>query len=162
MSTLSVIQDLNPSRCIYEWMSFATRWCVFFFLPLWNLNACKDQSQPSGGRGGAISRNPQTIHTAVPPLNCNSVAAFLTHAEVLWQSATRGQECSGVFFFPLSLPLFLPLFLSSSHAFSSAVCPSAPSEYRHTQMHTYTELHMNMNIDFLGDSLDVYTQLCAY
>lgn len=157
MSTLSVIQDLNPSRCIYEWMSFATRWCVFFFLPLWNLNACKDQSQPSGGRGGAISRNPQTIHTAVPPLNCNSVAAFLTHRGAL----TKCHQGAGVLrsvFFSLSLPLFL----SSSHAFSSAVCPSAPSEYRHTQMHTYTELHMNMNIDFLGDNLDVYTQLCAY
>lgn len=29
----------------------------------------------------------------------------------------------------------------------------------HTQMHTYTELHMIMNIDFLRENLDVYTQL---
>lgn len=53
MSALSVIPD--PSSCIYEWMSSIM---PRYFLPLWNLNVCKDQSHPSGGRGGAISRNP--------------------------------------------------------------------------------------------------------
>lgn len=93
MSTLSVIQDLNPSRCICQWLSFTTRW---YFMPLWNLNVCKDQSHPSGGRGGAISRNPQTLHTAVP--------LQLERPEVFLQFATRGQECLGVLFFP---PLLL-------------------------------------------------------
>ena len=65
---------------------------------------------------------------------------------MLLQTATRGQECSGVFFFP-------PLSLMPSLQLS--VCLLRVNVDTH--MHAKTELHMNMNIDFLWENLDVYT-----
>lgn len=69
-----------------------------------NLNGCKDQSPPSGGRGGAISRNLQTINTAVP----SSVPSSQLSSHSQWCYCNRppgGRSAQGCFFF-FSRPLF--------------------------------------------------------
>lgn len=96
MSALSVIQHLNPSCRVYEWMSVTTPW---YFFPFWNLNVCEDQSHAAGGRGGAIRRKPQTIQAAVPlPLSCN-----LHHDQTTISATEKLHQGAGVLrsvFFP--------------------------------------------------------------
>lgn len=56
------------SQSLHLWMNRLRHplICFFFKKPLWNLNVCKDERHPPGGRGGAISRNPGTVHAAEP------------------------------------------------------------------------------------------------
>lgn len=151
MSALSVIQDLKiPAAAFMNEWALPAPWYYFilffyFFGPLWNLNVCRDQSHPAGGRGGAISRNPPYCsHTAAVPLLLLYPGRRLPFWGVLPRAATRGQECSGVFFF-FSSP-FLPPHLSSSCLLLSclSVCSRANAD-------TCAELHVIMNIDFLWE-----------
>lgn len=135
MPTLPVIQDLNPS----EWMSSTTPW---YFLASLEFK-CMQRSKPP-------FRRKRWCNKPKPPDYSHSGPSFTetaqpSHTVRSWNcklppGGRSAQEC----FFP-------------SRLFQLFVCLSVVHACVHLQMQT--ELHIKMNIYFLGDNLNVYKQL---
>lgn len=166
MSALPEIPSLNPSLCVCEWTSFTTRqdfYLIHLFFSASLKFKCMQWSKPPfrkkrwcNKQKPPVSPQPPASHrrcTQQPLCYGYQTAASLAYSEVLLQSATRGQECLGEFFFPPLLPSCSP------HAFFSVVCPSAWNNLRYIAakifIHTHeNEIHVN-NIDCFCSNLVV-------
>lgn len=117
----------SKSQSLHLWMNELYHPLVFFASLEFK---CMQRSKPPFRRKRWCNKQKPPDYAHSSP---SATVTQLQRSEVFLQTATRGQECSGVFSFPPSLP----------HAFFSAVCLSAQSEFGHmhecihTQIHTY-------------------------
>lgn len=122
---------------------------VFFFIPLFEFKCMQRSKAPFRRRRWCNKQKAPEYSPSSPP----SMIIVLAQSVVLPQTAARGQECLGVFFF--SFLFFVPPSPSSLSFMFSAVCLLRVNvrRYRHACMQAHAEPHIIVNTDLLGGCL---------